>query len=328
MAVITRLTAAEVDEALAAYSIGSLIGHKEASEGIENTNYFVRTQHNGEDSTEYVLTLIEELGASEEGRIGMVKILDCCAEAGLPVPRVVRTSEGLTESTYRDKPVLVCTKLDGRHVANPTRSQCTAIGRFLGRFHLATDPVHTHVKPYFRDQQWLREKTDRVKRELPPLDREILEQTLSTVLDLLQRSDVRELPESVIHADLFRDNGLFNEYGLSGILDFHHAGRGFCIYDVAVAVNDWCRNSDGLDEQRATALLRGYTSIRELTQEELWFFPAMLIYGALAFWLSRLAIYVRTDLPRHYPVKDPDEFKRLVQSFSNHPFNVLRDSLL
>ncbi|MCY4127968.1 MAG: phosphotransferase [Gammaproteobacteria bacterium] len=328
MAVITLLSADDIARTLSEYPVGSLEGFKEASEGIENTNYFVRTTQEDGKTGEYVLTLIEEANGSGSNRDAMVKILDRCVAEGLPVPQVIRTVNGASETTLFDKPALLCSKLDGMHVVNPVRSQCAAIGRFLARFHAATTSIQDEVESYVRDSDWLTRKTDTVKFDVSLLDRVELEATLQTVIDLLSRSDVATLPRSVIHADLFLDNALFNTYGLAGILDFHHAGSGYCVYDLAVAINDWCRNGDSIDRDRAVELLRGYSSVRAITQAELWFLPTFLLYAALAFWLSRLLIYIRTDLPAHYPVKDPDEFKDLVKSHTRLPFSVVRESLL
>ena len=328
MAVITHLSATDIAEFLHFYPVGGLDGFKEASEGIENTNYFVRTMHEDGKSAEYVLTLIEAANGSGSDPTDMIKILDRCVAAGLPVPKVIRTTKGEAQITLQDKPALLCSKLDGMHVVNPVRAQCAAVGRFLARFHVATTALQAEVDPYVRDVAWLSSKTDLVKFDIPLLDRVDLEATLQTTDDLLARSDVKDLPQSVIHADLFLDNALFNSYGLSGVLDFHHAGSGYCVYDLAVALNDWCRNGDSLDRLRAIELLRGYSSVRALTQEELRFLPTFLLYAALAFWLSRLVIFVRKDLPPHYPVKDPDVFKRLVKCHTRTPFCVARESLL
>ena len=326
MAVITHLNADEVAEILEQYDVGSLVAFKEASEGIENTNYFVKTQLGDQVVDEFVVTLIEEIGTLHS-RDGMVSILDRCDQAGLPVPQLIRTRAGEPEAEFNDKAVLLCTKLPGRHVVNPLQNQCAAIGRFLARFHNATESIQEQVNPYIRDSKWLSCNTEQLLERMPPFDRDALERTLASVLQLLERPDTKTLPTSVIHADLFRDNALFNEFGLSGILDFHHAGRGYCVYDLAVAVNDWCRTGAELDRDRVMQLLRGYSSIRPLSDAERRLFPMFLVYGALAFWLSRLMIYVRDDLPSHYPIKDPNEFKDLVKVHQQHPFGVLQEAL-
>lgn len=328
MAVITPLGAADISRLLESYSVGTLDGYKEASEGIENTNYFVRTSQEEGRRAEYVLTLIEEANGTHANLSALIKILDQCNAEGLPVPEIMRTVDGNAHAKLLDKPALLCTKLDGAHVANPVRSQCAAIGRFLARFHQATATLSSVIEPYVRDQTWLTEKAATVKYDIALLDRVALEESLTTVTQLLARSDVRQLPQAVIHADLFLDNALFNAYGLSGILDFHHAGYGYCIYDLAVAMNDWCRDREGLDRVRVVELLRGYGSIRPLTQAELWFLPTFLLYAALSFWLSRLLISVRNDLPANYPVKDPDEFKQLIRAHTKTPLMVVQESLL
>ena len=328
MAAITPLGATDISRLLESYSVGTLDGFKEASEGIENTNYFIRTVQEEGKRAEFVLTLIEETNGSYADRSAMIKILDQCNAEGLPVPQIMRTLDGSAETTLLGKPALLCSKLDGSHVANPVRSQCAAIGRFLGRFHAATAGLKTDVEPYVRDLKWLTTKTETVKFSVPLLDRVMLEESLATVEQLLSRGDVARLPQAVIHADLFLDNALFNVYGLSGILDFHHAGYGYCIYDLAVAINDWCRNGESLDRVRVIELLRGYGSIRTLTQAELWFLPTFLLYAALSFWLSRLVVAVRADLPPNYPVKDPEEFKQLVRLHTKTPCTIVRESLL
>lgn len=326
MAVITRLDWAAVEAALSPYAVGKVDALKEASEGIENTNYFVRVRDSANELTEYVLTLIEEIGLTHD-RDGMIRILDCCTEAGLPVPRLIRTQAKLAESEFQGKPVLLCSRLNGSHVANPIATQCEAIGRFLARFHDATHAIQEDVQQYARDEDWLVAKTELVAPHMTPFNRYLLETTLRTVQDLLTRSDTQTLRTSVIHADLFRDNALFNEYGLCGVLDFHHAGRGTCVYDLAVALNDWCRDGTSLDESLAMRLLRGYSSIRPLQSLEMWLLPTFLLYAALSFWLSRLVISVRTDLPDHYPIKDPDEFRDLVQQHTTNPFAVVQEAL-
>lgn len=328
MAVITHLGADDIARTLSDYPVGTLDGFKEASEGIENTNYFVRTSQEDGKTGEYVLTLIESENGSGSNLDTVVKILDTCIADGLPVPQIIRTVKGAPETTLFGKQALLCSKLDGMHVVNPVRSQCAAIGRFLARFHAATGPIQNEVESYVRDSDWLNSKTEEVKFDISLLDRMDLEATVQTVDDLLSRPDVATLPRSVIHADLFLDNALFNAYGLAGILDFHHAGTGYCVYDLAVAINDWCRNGDSIDRDRAVDLLRGYSSLRTLTQAELWFLPTFLLYAGLAYWMSRLLIYVRTDLPTHYPMRDPDEFKNLVRRHTRSPFNVVRESLL
>ena len=325
MAVITELSAEAIADALQQYDLGTLHRFKAADDGIENTNYFVSTELADGAAGEYVLTLIEN--DESEQRFSMFAILNMSVANGLPVPVVMRTKTGNLEGALGGKPMLVCECLRGSTVAHPARQQCAAIGRFLAHFHLANANIRKIVLPYARDMTWLQGMSEQVRDEIGWIDRHLLNQALSRVLATFSREDVKKIPEGVIHADLFRDNALFNEYGLSGVVDFHHAGVGYWLYDIAVAVNDWCRDDGRLDTERTLTLLSAYHDIRPLTKMETWFFPEMLLYAALAFWLSRLLVAVRTDLPPNHPVKDPTEFGTLVSTHHRTPFRLDLDLL-
>jgi homoserine kinase type II len=132
---------------------------------------------------------------------------------------------------------------------------------------------------------------------------------------------VRELPTGIIHADLFRDNVLFNERGLTGVLDFHNAAQGYLIYDLAVAANDWCNDGNGiLDPERTLALLRAYHQIRPLTRHELWFFSGFTLYAALVFWLLRLSFAAHPEHAGEVRFNNPEELQRIVEQHSAHFF--------
>ncbi len=136
---------------------------------------------------------------------------------------------------------------------------------------------------------------------------------------MLRREDVRRLPRGVIHGDMFRDNVLFSERGLTGVVDFHHAATGYWIYDLAVVANDWCNDSSGvLDSDRTLALLRAYHAIRPLTLGEIWYFPMFALYSATAFWLSRLTVSMRRHIDAQVRVNNPEEFQRIVEQHFAH----------
>ncbi len=320
MAAITPLTENDLEALLSRYSLRGLRSFWPASNGIENSNYFIRLAGElaGEDGArELVLTLLEHPGHAGDL---LVPLLDLCDAAGLPVARVIRNTAGNANDEINGKPTILSPRLAGQHVINPTLQQCESVGQFLARFHIvAADPMPAAAAEYPRDADWLAQTASTVHAELRFADNRLLDAALTTVTSLLNRSDAASLPRGIIHGDLFRDNVLFTEHGLSGVLDFHHAATGSWVYDVAVAANDWCSVDDGaLDGERVMSLLRSYHSVRPLKLPELWFFPVFALYAALAFWLSRLD--GQRTAGEHGRTKNPDEFRRIVQAHMNKFF--------
>ena len=322
MNAVTQLDVLELEKTVARYHIGELIRYWPAANGIENSNYFLRTSCD-DSEREYVLTIVEQPSNSGPA---YVPLLDVCIDAGLPVARVIRNTNGDPYDELAGKPVLLAPRLVGRHPHNPTVKQIQALASFTARFHLATAKLDFPVPSYPRNSIWLSEQRDLTQGRLPYSSYRMLEDTVSRVNSLLARRDTGELPTGVIHGDLFRDNVLFNERGLNGVLDFHHAATGYLIYDLAVIANDWCTDANGvLDPERTVALMRAYNKIRPFTKQEIWFFPSFALYAAVAFWLSRLSVALSDDGNKR--INNPEEFERIVQQHSAHSF-YLDDRLL
>jgi homoserine kinase type II len=317
MAAVTPLNDLDLEELLLRYGLGELESYWPATNGIENSNYFVRLTSPG-GNRDVILTMLEQPANAPSL---LVPLLDLCDDAGLPVPRVIRNSGGAASDQLRGKQTILCPRLNGRHVFNPTLPQCEAIGRFLGRLHITARPL-TETAPWHpRNAVWLAEHAEVLKGYMPWDTYRLLTDAIETTTSLLGRADVRALPQGVIHGDLFRDNALFTERGLSGVLDFHHAARGFLLFDLAVAGNDWCASSDGvLDPDKTLAMFKGYHAVRQLTAPELWFFPAFALYAALAFWVSRLSVAMRRDAGSNVRFKNPEEFQHIVAQATAHFF--------
>jgi homoserine kinase type II len=288
---------------VAAWPVGAVIDAERITLGIENTNYFVTTVI-GDMEREWVLTLM-----AHPPTRSALEVLEAADAAGLPVPVPVRDGAGqATRSIPGGGHALLAPRLRGRHPERPTARQCAAAGRFLARLHEATAALS--APPHPRSADWMRLRAAVHRPRLGLRERELLAAAVGGLGTLQRREDWRRLPHGVVHGDLFRDNALFEEERLTGVIDFHHAAHAPLAFDLAVVAADWCRSEEGgLDRNRMLALLQAYHGERALTPLERCFWPALLVLAATRFWIARL------DSPR----KPPEELRELTDALLRQP---------
>jgi homoserine kinase type II len=302
MSVFTRVTEAELSAWLTDYSLGHVIELQGIASGIENTNYFVTTT-NGR----FVLTLFEKLSAAELPFY--LELMAHLARHGIPCPSPVANRHNRFLGALNGKPACIVSRLAGASLARPTPDQCTAVGDMLAQMHLAGQSFpQTMANP--RGAAWRRDAAAQLQRFLGAADRALLESEIA----YHDGRSLDALPQGVVHADLFRDNVLFDGPCVGGLIDFYFACNDSLLYDVAITVNDWCVDGDGaLDGARARAFLAAYGAARPFTADERALWPVALRAAALRFWVSRL---YDLHLPRDGEMvhaHDPEQFKRILQ---------------
>ncbi|MEJ2141511.1 MAG: homoserine kinase [Gammaproteobacteria bacterium] len=301
MSVYTTIERDELDAFLQHYPVGKLLDYEGISAGIENTNYFVDTEQG-----RFVLTIFESL--SREELPFFLDLMAHLAEHDVPSAHPKADNEGRYLRELKQKPAALVQRLAGASVEHPSVVQCAALGKALGHLHVAGQSFSGN-RDNERGPHWWHETASAVMPHLSGEEQQLLE----AELHFQRQHEHDNLPRGVIHADLFRDNALFNGDELTGLIDFYYACNDVLLYDVAVTVNDWCTNPDGsLDKSRLDALLNAYQQERPLTGEEQTSWQVMLRAGALRFWLSRLQdkYFPREGEITH--IKDPDVFKRIL----------------
>lgn len=301
MSVYTPVERDELEAFLLNYELGDLIDYQGISAGIENTNYFVTTSEK-----RLVLTLFENHTAEELGYF--LDLMAFLAEHAVPSAHPIADRDGHFLRTLNGKPAALVMRLHGASVEQPGVAHCRALGHALGQLHLSGQQF-TENRGNDRGPHWWHTTREVIADRLSENERTLLDEELA--FQRTHRFD--SLPRGVIHADLFRDNALFEGEILTGIIDFYYACNDVLLYDVAVTVNDWCSNNDGsLDEDKLLALLSAYREVRPFTEQEHAAWPVMLRAAALRFWLSRLQ-----DL--HFPregelthTKDPEVFRTIL----------------
>jgi homoserine kinase type II len=317
MAVFTEVSKDEAGALLRALRLGELTAMRGIQGGIENTNYFVTVERDG-TAREYVLTLFERLTFAQlPFYLHLMKHL---AERGIPVPDPAADGSGDLMHRLCGKPAAVVDKLAGASELAPTAAHCAAVGEMLARMHLAGRDYPRH-QPNLRGLPWWNETVPVVLPFLEPAQSDLIRSELAYQNHVAAGSAYAALPRGPVHADLFRDNVMFDGGRLTGFFDFYFAGVDTFLFDIAVCLNDWCVHlpTGAHDAPRAAAFLEAYGRVRPLTAAERRLMPAAARAGAFRFWLSRLW---DLHLPREATLlqpHDPGHFERVLRERIAHP---------
>ncbi len=311
MSVFTRVTAEELSAWLKRYAIGTLVDLQGIAAGIENTNYFVTTSHG-----RFVLTLFEKLGAAELPFY--LNLMAHLARHGIPCPAPIADGSNKYLGTLNGKPATLVTCLPGTPVMAPQPSHCGLVGAILADMHLAGRSYGGKLDNP-RGPHWWREAGGAVAPFLDDARRKLLE----SELEFQAQHRTLDLPRGPIHADLFRDNVLFDGDRIGGVIDFYFAGVDALAFDAAVTVNDWCVDAAGeIERASATALLSAYRATREFSREEKAAWPVLLRAAALRFWLSRLYDFYLPRPGELTHAHDPEHFRRVLEARRARPFLI------
>ena len=320
MAVFTEVSPQEAAGLLSTLGLGSLQSLQGCASGIENTNYFASTDHG-----DYVLTLFERL--SFEQLPFYLNLMHHLAQRGIPVPAPQANAQGEILHTLKGKPAAVVTRLKGRNQLSPQVADCAQVGAMLARMHQAGSD-YPHQQPNLRGLAWWTETIPVVRPHLNAEQTALIESELQFQQELARTAAYQSLPHGPIHADLFRDNVMFDGPTLSGFFDFYFAGCDTFLFDIAVCLNDWCIDlaTCALEPARAQAFVAAYDAERRLTDAELTLLPALLRAAALRFWTSRLWDF---HLPRDAAMlqpHDPTHFERVLTLRRQQPWSYNRQA--
>lgn len=307
MSVFTSVSFQELQIWLQDYDIGELVELKGISSGITNTNYFVTTSQN-----KYVLTLFEQNSIEELPYF--IDLMSHLASHGVPCPWPIKDKKGASLHMLNGKPAALVSCLAGQDIEDPSVDQCAEVGKVLAKMHIAgqsfEEKFPQHDSHNQRGADWRNKTATQVMPHLAAEDQQLLQETLAFQAGF----DTTQLPMGVTHADLFRDNVLFEGDKIGGLIDFYYACHDVLAYDLAIAVNDWCVQEDGsLDILRLNAMRESYETIRPLNQAEINSWPGLLRVAALRFWLSRLYDQIYPHKGELTHAKDPNHFKQILK---------------
>jgi homoserine kinase type II len=303
MAVYTEVGDAELEQFLRAYDLGSLLSFKGIAEGVENSNFLLRTE-----AGNYILTLYEKR-VSESDLPFFLGLMQHLADRGINCPLPVKARDGAALRTLAGRPAVIVSFLEGMWVRRPQAPHCTAVGRALAAMHEAGQGFGLDRANALSVEGWralvasTQSRADRVASGLAAC--------IGKEFAYLETHWPGGLPVGVIHADLFPDNVFFLRGKLSGLIDFYFACNDILAYDLAICLNAWCFEADrSFNVTKGSALMEAYQQVRPLSGAEQEALPVLARGAALRFLLTRLYDWLSVPAGALVTPKDPLEYLR------------------
>jgi homoserine kinase type II len=303
MAVYTDVSAEELAAFLAGYDLGDLLAYKGIAEGVENSNYLVHTGRGY-----FILTLYERRVERDDLPF-FVGLMEHLARRGITCPQPVKNRAGEALGVLCGRPAAMVTFLEGMWIRRPSAWHCAAVGDALARLHLAGADFSIARRNALSLAGW-RPLYDAAASRADSLQPG-LGGAIAGELAHLEGIWPSDLPQGVIHADLFPDNVFFLGNVLSGLIDFYFACNDSLAYDIAICLNAWCFEPDhSFNVTKGRALLQGYTKVRPLSAAEQAALPVLARGSALRFLLTRLVDWLNVPPVVLVRPKDPLEYFR------------------
>jgi homoserine kinase type II len=303
MAVYTEVTDEALADFLSGYDIGTVVAFRGIAEGVENSNFSLRTT-----TGDYILTLYEKR-VDPNDLPWFLGLMEHLAQHGLVCPQPVHGHDGAALRKLCGKHAAITTFLPGVWPRRVRVSHCGPVGTALAKLHLAGAGYTRERGNGLGPHSWTplldrcRARADEVQDGLARQ----LDEALRTILATWPT----QLPIGHIHADLFPDNVFFLDDHLSGVIDFYFAATDLLAYDVAVCLNAWCFEPDfSFNVTKSRALLGGYQGVRPLSAAEQAALPVLCQGAAIRFLLTRLYDWLNTPAGALVTRKDPLEYLR------------------
>jgi homoserine kinase type II len=308
MAVFTQVSLTQLQPWFEQFHLGTATAIHGIASGIENSNFFVET----DKGHKYVLTLFERLSAAELPFY--LNMMGHMASHQIACPNPMANNVGHILHQLQGKPAALVTCLSGAANMHPDASHCAEVGTALAKMHIAAQSYAGSLEN-LRGLSWWRQTAPKVQEFLDAEQQAMLIDEIATQTKFALSQTYSKLGKGAVHADLFRDNVLFNGTTLGGVIDFYFAGVDTYLFDLAVTINDWCINdaSGAFIAAKYEAMKSAYCAVRPLSPQEIEAWPYMLRAAALRFWLSRLFDFY---LPRQAALltpKDPTHFERILR---------------
>ena len=300
MAVHTKLSKNELLEILSKYKIGELVSFEGITEGIENTNYIVKTTKN-----RFILTVFEDR-INYNSIPFYIKIMKNSSEEGINCPVAIKDIAGNYTNKLKKKEFGIFTFISGKSKKIFSEENCYDIGKIMASFHQANKNFDEKQPNNYSLSFWnsLFEDCKSFVNNAIPGSYNIIDEEIKFV----NKHWPKRLPKGIIHADMFPDNVLFHSNNISGVIDFYFSCYDFLSYDLAILINSWCFHNNKFSSNLARQIIVGYESVRKINKNEKNAFNILLRGACLRFLLTRIQDSKRNIKNKILAVKNPGDF--------------------
>ena len=315
MAVYTHLGAEDLASLIHEYDVGELVSAKGIAEGVSNSNWLIETTGKDGAGARFILTMYER--RIDLGELPFfLGLLDHLASKGCPVPRTIHDRANQAYRMLGEKAVALIEFLPGVSVDHPEAAQARSVGAALAGIHLASADFASRRANGLSLPSWQELADDCGETGLASINPD-LPRLVGDELAYLQAQWPQDLPQAVIHADLFPDNVLMLGDAVGGLIDFYFACNDILAYDLAVTHAAWSFEADGTFRPAiAAALIEGYCAVRPLSDAERAALPVLARGAAMRFMMTRAYDWLHTPADALVTRKDPMDFARRLHFYT------------
>ena len=313
MAVYTKLSEENLKDILSNYNLGKLDSFKGIEEGIENTNYFLSV-----DKKKYILTVYEKRVKTKDLPF-FSKLMTTLNKSNFKCPVPITNNNEQVITDFNNKKLMIVTFLEGKAKSNLSPDNCKSVGIEVAKMHEITKNFSIKRQNDLSINSW-RNLFDKVKDQCPKIHSDLprlIEENLKDV----ETNWPKNLPQGIIHADLFHDNIFFEKEKFSGIIDFYFSCNDFFAFEIAICFNALCFDGEkenlSFNVTKAKNFIDGYNSIRKITEIEKNSLKTLSQGAALRFLLTRVFDTLNTVEGAIVKIKDPIEYLKRLEFHKN-----------
>ena len=324
MAIYTKISKKDVASIEKKFNLGKITSFKGIKKGIENTNYLIRTKNK-----KYILTIFEKRvhgGCKYKDLIFFMKLMAKLSKSKIKCPSPIKNKKGNYIFKLKNKNACIVTFLEGKDKKQLSAKDCFMVGKNIAKFHKVSSKIKLYRGNTLAVNSWSR-LLSKIDNRINKISKNI-KWIMKNDLKYIEENWPKNLPNGIIHCDLFVDNIFFNKSKFYGFIDFYFSSNDFLSYELATCINALCfkkrKNKFILDKIRSSKLIKGYETIRKLTKKEKLSFSTVCRGSALRYLLTRAYDYLNTPKNAVIKKKDPKEyfqklnFHRNIEGFNQY----------